>query len=143
MCLIHLILTSLVILPLLFLPVKTRFYMFLLLTIHQTHQMSVYHYIIEMTHIPLKIYPFYHLSFLKTQRANILAFHLPLCTVDQIMRIPTNISNFLIMDFVIFILHLMMMLIHLFLISLSHQSPKIYLLLAWKPSMLSRHFNLG
>lgn len=138
------ILTSLVILPLLISPVKTHLWMFLLLMIHRKYQMLVCHFIEERTHLPLKIYPTYHLSLWKTKRVNILASHLPLYMIHQIMRISTNILNFLIMVVVIFVLlHLIMMLIHSLLICLSHRSPMIYLLTEWKPRRLSRHFSLG
>ena len=115
------ILTSHVILPLLISPVKTNLRMFLLQIVHRTHQMSICHYIAEMTHLPLKIIPICHLSFLKTQRVNILTSYLPLCTIHQIMRMLTNIPNFLIVTVMIYVcLHSVTMLIHSLLICLGH-----------------------
>lgn len=127
-CLICSILKSLVLLKLLILPWKNHFRIFILSIIYRTHRMPVYHYIVETTHLPLRICPIYHLSFLKTQRVNILAFHLPLCMIHQIMRISTNITNFLIVVVMIYVLlHLSTMLLHSLLIFLSYQSLMIYL----------------
>lgn len=142
--LIYSILTSLVILPLLLFPVKTHFRMYLLLIIHRTHQMSACHYIVKRTHLPLKLCPICHLSFMKMQRVNFLASHLPLCMIHQIMRMPMNILNFLIVVVMIFVLlHFITMLIHSLLIFISHWSLMIYLLTEWKPRRMSRHFSLG
>lgn len=94
-------------------PMETHFQFFLLPIVHGTRWMSVCHYIAERTHLPSKIFPIYHLSFFKAQRVNILDSHLPLCTIHQIMRIPTNILDFMILVFMIsLLLHLIMMLIH-------------------------------
>lgn len=76
-------------------------------------------------------------------RVNILASNLPLCMIHQIMRMPKNILNFLIMVVMISILiQLITMLIHSLLICLSHFSLMIYLLKKWKPRRLSKHFSL-
>ena len=56
--------------------------------------------------------PICHLSLVKTKRVNIFGYHLPLCLIHQIMRMATNILNFLILVVVIYSLpHLIMMLI--------------------------------
>jgi len=144
LCLILSILTSLVILPILISPVKTHLQIFLLPIIHRTHKMLAFHYIGERTHIPLKIHPIPHMSFLKTNRVNILASNLPVYVIHQIMTALTNIPNFLIMVFVIsMILHLIMMLIHSFLIFLNHSFPTIYLLTKWKPCRPSMQSSLS
>lgn len=144
LCLICFILTSLVILPLLFFPVKTHLPMFLLPINHRTHRMSACHYIAERSHLPLKIRPICHLSFLKTQRVNFLVSHLPLYMIHQIMRMPMNKTNFMIVVVVISVhLRLITMLIHLLSIFLSHWTSIIYLLTKWKPHRLSRHFSLS
>lgn len=140
--LIRFILTSLVILPLLISPVKTHFRMFLLSIIHRTQQMSVYHRNAERTHLPLKIHPICHLSFLKTWRVNIFASHLPLYLIHQIMRMSASILNFLILVVVISLpLHLITMLIQLSLICLRDWSTMIYLSTKLKPHRLLRHFS--
>lgn len=118
--------------------------MHLLPIIHKTHLMLVYHLIVERKNLSLRIHLTFHLLFLEIQRVNILASLLCLCTIHQIMRMPTNILNFLIVAIMIFvILHLIMMLIHSLLIYLSHWSLMIYILIEWKPFWLSRYFCLG
>lgn len=143
MCLIRSILTSLMILSFIIFPVKTYHRMFLCPIIHRTHQMPVCHCIMVRTHLYMKIHSIFHLSFLKMLRVNILVTHQPLYMIHQIMSIPVNISNFLLMVFVIFsLLQLITMLIHSLLILLIHWSPMIYLLMKWKPLKLLRHFIL-
>lgn len=122
-CLIRFILTSLVILPFFISPMKTHFCMFLLPNGHRTRQMSVCHYSAKRPHLPLKSYPIFHLSFLKTRSVNILVSRLPHCMIHQIIRMLTNILNFLILVVMIsLLLHLITMLIHSFLICLRHWS---------------------
>lgn len=104
--------------------------------------MLVYRYSADKTHLPLKIHSICHLSFLKTQRVDIFASHLPLCLIHQIMRMPTNILNFLILVVMIYPLpHMIMMLIQV-LIYLRHWSVMIYLLTKTKPLSVQRHFSL-
>jgi len=107
---------------------KTHFWMSLLLIIHRTCQMSVCNHSAYQTHPLLKIHPVCHLSFLKTQRMNIFASHLPLYPIHHIMRMMTRNLNFLIFLVVIsLLLHLIMMLIQSLLIDLRHWSTMIYL----------------
>lgn len=90
----------------------------------------------------LRIQLIFHLSFPKMQRVNILASHQPLYMIHQIMKMQTNILNFLIVFVMIyFLLHLITMVIHSLLIFLSHPSSMIYLLMKWKPHEISRHFS--
>jgi len=106
--------------------------------------MSIYHNIAERTHLPLKSYPNYHLSFLKTKRVNILASHLLLFMIHQIMSMPKNILNFLILVVMVsLLLHLIMMLIPSLLIYLRHWSTMIYMSMKSKPPRFPRHFSLS
>lgn len=121
---------------------KTHFQMLLLLIIHMTHRMSVCHYSVERTHLLREIHPIYHLYLLKTPRVNIFSSHLPLCPINQIMMMSINISNFLILVFMIYSLpHLIMLLIQSLLIYIRHWSTMIYLSTKSKPLRLSRSFS--
>ena len=92
----------------------------------------------------LRIHLIFHLLFPKMHRMNIFSSHLPLCMIHQIMRMPTNIQNFLILVFMISLPHnLIMMLIHSLLIRLNHYSTMIHLSTKSKPRRLSRHFSLS
>ena len=142
--LICFLLTSLLILPLLISLVKSFFWMFLVPIICRTCRMWVCDLSAERTHITLKIWPISHLSFLKTQRVNIFSSRLPLYPIHQFLRMPTNISNFLILVILIYSLpHLIMTLIPSLLIYPRHWSTMIYLSTKLKPLRLSRHFSLS
>jgi len=82
--------------------------------------------------------------FVETQRVNILDSHLPLSVIPKIMRMLTNILNFLIMVIMISVLlHLIMMSIHFLLICQRHCYLIIYLSTKCKPCRLSRYFSLS
>lgn len=114
-------LTYLVILPSLILHVYLCLWMHPLLIICRTKWMLVHHPTTEGTNHSLKTHLILHLLFPQTQRANILSSHLPLCVIHQIIRMLTNILNFLIFVVVIYLLlHLIMMMIQSLLIRLRH-----------------------
>ena len=101
------------ILPLLIFHVITHSRMHLLLIIHRIHGMSFCHCVPERKPIFFQIYSVFHPSFLKMQRVNILSYHQPLYMIHQIMSMPMNIPNYLIVVVVItFLLHSIKMLIH-------------------------------
>lgn len=132
--LVRSILTSFVFLPFLICLVKIRSWMFLLPIIHKMHRMSVHHLIAERKNVPFWIHLICHLFFPKIPRVKIYVSHQPLCMIRQILRMLMYIFNFLIVDVVISLLiHSIMIMIHLLLIFLSHQSLMIYKLMKWKP----------
>ena len=103
--------------------------MHLLLIIRRTHLMSIHNLIAERKNQSLKIHLIFHLVFLEMKRVNILTSHLPLYIIHEIMRMPTNTLNVMIMVIVIFVLlHLIKISIHSMLICLSHWYFMIYLL---------------
>lgn len=137
-------LTSLVNLPSIILHVYLYPQMHPLLITQRTHRMLVHHLIMERINYSLKIHLILHLSFPKTQRMSLFTFHLPLYVIHPTMRMSTNILDFMILVIVISSPHhMVMMLIHSFLIYLIHWSTKIHLSTKSKPHRPSRHLSLS
>ena len=115
-------------LPLLIFHVRIHSCMHIPLIIHRTHWMLVSHCIVERTQLSSQIHSIFQLSFSEMQRVNIIGFHQPLCMIHEVMRMPMNFWNFLIVVVVItLLLHLIMMMTHALLVFLSHPSSLIYL----------------
>lgn len=147
MFLLHLsfiILTFPMILSFLLNLVKIYFLMMLLLLfIHKTRGMSIFHRDVERMNLLLLIFLISHLIFLKTQWVKFIIFHLPLFAIHQFMMMPPSvILKFMIMAVTTSsLIHPVTIMIFFLLVFPSHQSMMIHLLMSWNFPKLSRHFS--